>query len=1500
MKRLMTAVALLAASLATHSAQWTNPDVVFPPADPAAFSVITQAELENAILRIERLEGDLANAESDDESRFLMRMILETIQGELNRGTNASSVLAVERASESYPAPRMPLRWQSAYLVLEQRLLKLGPDALKIYREMYEGRAGDLLREAVRLQDRERMLLVNRRFGLTASGAHASILLARADWAEGALSRAARGIERALSTPDLHSDETMVYLNAWLADAYHRLGEQANLQQLHTRVTEAGLAEMKFRAGDDARELGAHVRELVTATRVDPNRSTATDGYITPGGNLTNTGIPRKAGDADQVAWTQPLPSLEAMRQVRQFKSYPSPVVPPHLPVFDGSLIYVNTGDRLLAYDMVDGGSGPVWDSKPFPTLSHHWRTSEPDPSHIMPVTLYRGVVFTALENPLTTAFHNPNPEQRFGLYPHFPKVRRALCAVDSASGRLLWRIGGQYTGSRDDVMSFSTAVVYDGVLYAVATHVEANADIQLYALDPETGEVLWRLRVARGQQETTMFGRPARKPFPSLPALVRGRLFINTNLGGLAAVDLRTRSVDWVRRYDYMPRPDTKYIRMHYRTVTWYNSPAMYAEQDGVGYVVIAPTDANYLFAIDAETGEEVWRVRRDGNLIPGARALVGIRNGRVYVAGDGDGSVPLSRVSVLGLRSGELIASERVVIPGRETQLGLAGRPTIAGDEMLWPGMDSGRSEALVARIDLDSLRTTSVHRAPGTYAREGFSVFSQLGVVYTISGRNYSHGTSQLAARVDISSLLEAVRRELRDAPEDPELNLRLAMLMLRANERTEALVALERAWRHAETPPNPRVRNMAAQALVSEHLRLADIRLTRRDHEAAREHINNARKFAVSRVHLTEIFLRDEHVLRQMDDRGALELFYRGIMESDPDFGVGDNPELPARLYAAVRLGDLLKNSGSHEAAVQVLHGLLMAGSRYFYEGETLRSHALGRLREILREHGAAPFAAVHARAEALVESGTRENLTRAMEAYPLSPAADTALRRLVEENFAAGRHGNSLELIELAMEEHPDRDRAFELEVLMALVRSGMGDELRARLMAGRLLREHGRESMRFGGESRTVQELLEPLAASPDDIGEVQIPPRLPRNLTELWQEGAGPHLRVPIQPVPGPLEAVMTNEVSEDGRMRTLVARDRETGDALWELQAQAFVNELFPIRGGMLATLGNGLMAMDPQGTEIWSKGVGSRPDSVVMYGGMVLFGTRMFDVDSRANVIQVAALDLSNGEDVWRAGMGGAQLRWLQATSRGVLALTQGSSTELSLLALEDGRVLESRDLPIPARLTASPMLVDGRVVMVDREGMLHEFDAVTLKPGVTRNSQMRFPTGLHVDGKSAVVFGRGGAVRINLESGEEAWRFNLQGGTALVNQEVSGDVLVLATRSGMAPGQLQGISLKTGELVFERSFPHRPDGQRVDVLASATFEGGLVMLFADNRIERGQQIRNAYHMLVLDNDGTERFVWQRDVTTNNRFVQFAVADGAILLCCDERVFCFGARR
>src|SRR5690606_20976033 len=184
----------------------------------------------------------------------------------------------------------------------------------------------------------------------------------------------------------------------------HDRGDRANLQRLADRAKP--IAEQRVRHGEASAPLGEFLASRIADTRDGSTDTIERLGVNWPGGNYANTGLHAKPGSYEKTAWARALPPLTATPHSQRFMGYPASPVPPHLPVFDGSIIYVNAGEQLVAYDLVNGGRGPLWSCKPFPTLDSNWRTIEPDPNMTLPVSTFGGTVFAALENPLSSSYH--------------------------------------------------------------------------------------------------------------------------------------------------------------------------------------------------------------------------------------------------------------------------------------------------------------------------------------------------------------------------------------------------------------------------------------------------------------------------------------------------------------------------------------------------------------------------------------------------------------------------------------------------------------------------------------------------------------------------------------------------------------------------------------------------------------------------------------------------------------------------------------------------------------------------------------------------------------------------------------------------------------------------------------------------------------------------------------------------------------------------------------
>jgi outer membrane protein assembly factor BamB len=175
----------------------------------------------------------------------------------------------------------------------------------------------------------------------------------------------------------------------------------------------------------------------------------------------------------------------------------------------------------------------------------------------------------------------------------------------------------------------------------------------------------LWRTRIGSAD---TLAGGLGNEITHNLLTLVGDRLYFNTNLGLVAALDANNGQVCWLTRYprltgkSFSPGAD---VPLHFDRDP---SPCVYHN----GLVVVAPSDTPDLFALDAETGKFVWV----NHQLPDALHLLGVIGRKLVVSGN--------RISTLDLESGKIAwnwpESSTAGIRGM-------GRGLVAGNEIFWP---------------------------------------------------------------------------------------------------------------------------------------------------------------------------------------------------------------------------------------------------------------------------------------------------------------------------------------------------------------------------------------------------------------------------------------------------------------------------------------------------------------------------------------------------------------------------------------------------------------------------------------------------------------------------------------------------------------------------------------------------------------------------------------------------------------------------------------------
>jgi outer membrane protein assembly factor BamB len=192
------------------------------------------------------------------------------------------------------------------------------------------------------------------------------------------------------------------------------------------------------------------------------------------------------------------------------------------------------------------------------------------------------------------------------------------LLAIDLQTGEVLWRFA---PSDREDA-AFLSVVVAEGVVYA-NLDTGAGAPKTVYALDVETGDDIWSNDQI--DEETFISG--------SL-TVADGSLFVPTSDGSLFALDAKTGDQQW----RFTPETNTSGTDDNENFSRGLNSPAVV---DGVvyignGYSYDNVAEDAFLFAVDAGTGDELWRYATEGPV----ESRPSVTDGVVY-CGDAAGMV-------------------------------------------------------------------------------------------------------------------------------------------------------------------------------------------------------------------------------------------------------------------------------------------------------------------------------------------------------------------------------------------------------------------------------------------------------------------------------------------------------------------------------------------------------------------------------------------------------------------------------------------------------------------------------------------------------------------------------------------------------------------------------------------------------------------------------------------------------------------------------------------
>jgi outer membrane protein assembly factor BamB len=393
-------------------------------------------------------------------------------------------------------------------------------------------------------------------------------------------------------------------------------------------------------------------------------RKLSSEDWPTLAGSPTRNKIAPKAIDVGGIVWRVPLQAADEDAKPVWGQTRPPARVAEDardplasFPVVAGGRVFVNRQNReILALDLPTGR--PAW-GQPSPVIFRDELPSEaaaalyPAEGLGVPrysLTVARDRLYAKMGSAVTSRPREGSSAGGDGYL---------ICLDLAAQGRLLWKT------LPPPGWAFEGAPLADpSNVYVAMRRSEVQPQSYVACFDAEGGQLRWRQFVCGADT-------PSRGSIPeityNLLTLHRDTLYVNTNLGGVAALNTRDGQLQWLAVYPRALKGDLgKPGPFTCRDLT----PCLYDR----GTLLVAPADSRFLLAIDAATGQILWQ---SGPEVEGVVHLLGVSGENLIASGD--------RIYWIRLKAPD---QGRVthVWPDGDEKPGY-GRGILAGDCVWWP---------------------------------------------------------------------------------------------------------------------------------------------------------------------------------------------------------------------------------------------------------------------------------------------------------------------------------------------------------------------------------------------------------------------------------------------------------------------------------------------------------------------------------------------------------------------------------------------------------------------------------------------------------------------------------------------------------------------------------------------------------------------------------------------------------------------------------------------
>jgi outer membrane protein assembly factor BamB len=620
-------------------------------------------------------EFELAEAVTLDRADTAARTYLKRVRqyvADAQWGEATETLRRVMEESGDKMFEVSPTRYLSVRDYCHLQLSSLPPDGLAVYRSQLDPAARAWYEQGIAERNAELLHRVVKGAFASSWGDNALLALGEIALESGDYAAARAYWERIipvepppgradtwLSVPDTDLDLASVRARLVLASILEgsedrARSELARLAELHPRAS--------GRLGGREVEYVNALASLLERSSDWPPPAPNTD-WPTFGGSPQRNAVASEPIDPARVVWRAPLRETIPANASVWGSDGPTPRVAEdarrplsYHPIVVGDLVLVNHPGEILALNVHTGESpwGPGTSEifrnrygKQAPSLQFGGNLGVPR----FTMTAFDGKLYARMGTPITSRPRDPQVRGEPG---------HLVCLDLEAEGRLVWRIEPENSS-----LAFDGAPVTDGVdVYVAMRQSDIQPQLHVASFDASTGRQRWRRFVASGET-------PARgmlfETTHNLLTLCRDTLYLNTNLGVVAALSVHDGQLQWVALY-----PRTRKGNLLAPDAHWCRdlNPCLYDR----GTLLVAPADNPRIFALDAVTGQILWYT---GVEVEDVVHLLGVSGDRLIAGG--------SRLYWIGLR-GDQAGKVLRVVPDSHEKLGY-GRGLLAGDCVWWP---------------------------------------------------------------------------------------------------------------------------------------------------------------------------------------------------------------------------------------------------------------------------------------------------------------------------------------------------------------------------------------------------------------------------------------------------------------------------------------------------------------------------------------------------------------------------------------------------------------------------------------------------------------------------------------------------------------------------------------------------------------------------------------------------------------------------------------------